>query len=66
MAKKLCDIKTTFAGIEGFHFRENRYEQLTDVTLPHDFEIISKRVNHGLLEKIEFKDNIGNYHLFEK
>ncbi|MBR6504717.1 MAG: hypothetical protein IKT41_03280 [Clostridia bacterium] len=62
---KIGEIKTVFEGVEGFHFRENQYEQLTDVTLPKTFDIISKRVNHGLLKKIEFKDDKGKHYLFE-
>lgn len=62
---KIDDIKILFKNKEGFHFREDIRHKLTDVTLPRNFELISKQVNNGLLNKIEFRNSKGEYFLFE-
>lgn len=62
---KIDDIRTKFENVEGFHFREDIRKNLTDVTLPRDYELISKNVHEGLLIKIEFRDNMGTYYLFK-
>ena len=62
---KIDEIRTLFSDIEGFHFREDIRHNLTDVTLPHDYELISKQVNNRLLQRIEFRDNKGNHFVFE-
>lgn len=62
---KIDEIRDMFAEAEGFHFREDIRHNLTDVTLPRSYNLISKQVNHGLLQKIEFKDNSGKYFCFE-
>lgn len=62
---KIDEIRSKFSGIEGFHFREDIRHELSDVTLPRSYTLISKQVNHGLLQKIEFKNNSGEYFCFE-
>jgi len=62
---KIDEIRTLFSDTEGFHFREDIRHNLTDVTLPRDYELISKQVNNRLLQRIEFRDNQGNHFVFE-
>ena len=65
MAGKIDVIRGMFSHEEGFHFREDIRHNLTDVTLPRDYSLISKEVKHGLLKKIEFKDPSGRYFCFQ-
>lgn len=54
-----------FTGVEGFHFREDIRHNLTDVTLPKTYEIVSKNIVCGRLKKIEFRDDRGNHFVYE-
>lgn len=54
-----------FEGKEGFLFRKDVRGNLVDVTIPSDYELISKSIKSGLLRKIHFKDEAGKDYEFE-
>lgn len=64
MSFKIANLEM-FEGTEGFHFRKDLRGNYTDVTLPPNYEIISKNITYGQLTKIEFRDSDGQYYLFK-
>jgi len=53
-----------FAEKEGFKFFKDPKGNLIDVTIPPDYELISKTISSGLLRKVEFKDEVGKLYEF--
>lgn len=58
---KIDDIVAMFPN---FEFEKDSYGRLISVKLPPNYEVISKRVNHGLLMKLEFRDGKGVVYTF--
>lgn len=58
---KIDDIVTMFPNLE---FEKDGYGRIISVKLPPNYEVVSKRVNHGLLQKLEFRDEKGVTYTF--